>query len=180
MVFVLTGLAIGRLDLASTAIRVRLAVLGAVTSVVGYGAGAVSIELGGATELLTIQPHTGSPFEVVGAVGFAVAVIGVCLLASRTLRFVVFPLAAVGSMALTAYTAQILAIVVFWHGGYDYWLFGADNGPIFCILALAVLAGCTLWALFLGRGPLERLLGWASWRAARTLPTPAPKLDPTP
>jgi uncharacterized membrane protein YeiB len=180
MVFVLTGLAIGRLDLASTRVHVRLAVLGAVVSVAGYGAGAVAISTGGTSDLLTIQPHTGSPFEVVGAVGFAVAVIGVCLLISRALRFVVFPLAAVGSMALTAYTAQILAIVVFWHGGNDYWIFGADNAPIFWALAIGVVVGCTAWAMFLGRGPLERLLGWASWRAARTTPTPAPKLDPTP
>lgn len=180
MVFVLTGLAIGRLDLSRTGVRVRLVVGGAIASVVGYGAGAVAIAVFGPSDVFTTDPHSGSPFEVVGAVGCAVAIIGLCLLVARSLRFVVFPLAAVGSMALTAYTGQILAIVLVWHGGQDYWIAGYDNAPIFLALAIGALVGCTLWALFLGRGPLERVLGWASTSAARAVPEPAPKLDPTP
>ena len=31
---------------------------------------------------------------------------------------------------------------------------------------LVTLAACTAWALLLGRGPLERLLGWVARRVA--------------
>ncbi len=46
---------------------------------------------------------------MVGSGGFALAVIGLCLLACRTaLTWVVLPLRAVGAMPLTAYTAQLV------------------------------------------------------------------------
>ena len=49
---------------------------------------------------------------MVGSTGFAIAVIGLCLLATGPLRWVLFPVAAVGSMALTVYTLQVVAIAV--------------------------------------------------------------------
>ena len=57
----------------------------------------------------TAEPHSSGLLEVVGSGGFALAVIGLCLLLCRTLlTWVVLPLRAVGAMPLTAYTAQLV------------------------------------------------------------------------
>ena len=37
---------------------------------------------------------------------------------------------------------------------------------IAAVIVLVTLAACTAWALLLGRGPLERLLGWVARRVA--------------
>ena len=58
-------------------------------------------------------PHSSGLLEVIGSGGFALAVIGACLLLCRTvLTWVVLPLRAVGAMPLTAYTAQLLVWAV--------------------------------------------------------------------
>lgn len=193
--FVLAGLAIGRLDLASRLVQLRLLVIGAGTAIAGYGAGAivigalgrVDVPQGGAyadgwAELLdfrtflSIAPHSGSPFEVAGAAGFALAVIGACLLVARPLRFILFPLAATGAMALTAYSGQLIALRLI---GTAYWSQGSDNAAIFWWLTLGTLAFCTLWTLFLGRGPLERILTSVSRRAAAIAAQPSGFAQPT-
>ena len=57
----------------------------------------------------TAEPHSSGLLEVIGSGGFALAVIGLCLLACRTvLTWIVLPLRAVGAMPLTAYTAQLV------------------------------------------------------------------------
>ena len=54
--------------------------------------------------------HTSGIGEVVGSGGFAIAVIGLCVLVTSTpLTWVVLPLRAVGAMALTAYSGQLIA-----------------------------------------------------------------------
>ena len=53
--------------------------------------------------------HSSGMLEVVGSGGFALAIVGICLLLCRTFAvWIVLPLRAVGSMPLTAYTGQIL------------------------------------------------------------------------
>jgi uncharacterized membrane protein YeiB len=122
--------------------------------------------------LLSIEPHSGTPFEVVGSGGFAIAVIALSLLATRArvLRAVLYPVAAVGSMALTAYTLQIVAIAALGPAAWQY----TDNW-LYLWFVLAALAGCTAWRLIFGRGILERFLTWVSHRAAGT--TPADRLE---
>ncbi|WP_223171313.1 DUF418 domain-containing protein [Microbacterium sp. NIBRBAC000506063] len=77
------------------------------------------------------------------------------------------PLRATGAMPLTAYTMQLLV----WAVAASVLL--GDTGDLsgfraldpFWPLTLGVVAFCTLWALLVGRGPLE----WLTDRAARAL-----------
>ncbi len=176
--FVLVGLAVGRMDLRSARVRAGLVAGGLTAAVLGYGGGWLSAQQGGAGQrfggmelgfafedqwdpawFAGAEPHSGTPFELVGSVGVAVAVIGVCLVLADLVPWLVFPVAAVGAMALSVYTAQIVAIWLLdlpFQAGWDVWV-------RFTVTAL-VLA--TVWRLQLGRGPLERLLTWTSTRAA--------------
>ncbi|MCU1407159.1 MAG: hypothetical protein JWQ43_3462, partial [Glaciihabitans sp.] len=184
LVFVLIGLGVGRLDLNATAVRLRILAAGVSLAIVGYGLGSLSAALfpapqssapaGRATELdwsqlsnlaalSTVEPHSGSPFEVIGSAGFALAVIGICLVLGSALRKALFPLAAIGSMALTAYSVQLLALAFI---GNSYWVQGADNGGLFIVLTVAITLGCTAWALVIGKGPLEQVLTQISRRAS--------------
>ncbi|MDF2847585.1 MAG: hypothetical protein K0R97_1567, partial [Oerskovia sp.] len=91
------------------------------------------------------------------------AVVGLCLLLGRrrpVLR-VLAPLAAVGSMALTVYCLQIVAIRV-WE---EPLMAGTGNGELL-VLVVASLVLATVWRWSFGRGPLERFMGWVAGRAA--------------
>jgi uncharacterized membrane protein YeiB len=181
-VFILVGIGVGRLRLRERATAVQLLGAGLGLTVVGYTLGSIAAVVAPAgssdihpgqivagdglfdlAPLLTALPHTGTPFELVGATGFALTLIALCLLLARPLRVVLAPLAATGSMALSAYTAQIIALAII---GDDYWQFGNNNAGLYLSLALGTLIACTVWARLLGRGPLERLLSWLSNRAA--------------
>jgi uncharacterized protein len=91
-------------------------------------------------------------------------VLALCLLAAPRARRLLFPLAAVGSMALSAYTAHV--VIVFFIG--DSAFTQNDNGLYLAFVAGALVVS-SLWALTLGRGPLERLLTWVSRTAARPI-----------
>ena len=154
--FVLAGLAIGRMRLDAPSVQWALLGCGAAIAAAGYGAGAL---LGGAGPA-SLQPHSGTTFEVLGSGGFAVAVLALCLLAQRIRMLLLLPIAAVGSMALTAYTGQLLAI----------WLLqlpvpGEPGSLGWLWFSLAVIVLCTAWVLTLGKGPLERGMAWLADRA---------------
>jgi len=177
IVFALVGLAVGRLDLTARAVQVRLVGAGAALAVLGYGAGALTaaalgFPTGSARDdgsfvdgdlalLATTAPHSGSPFEVIGSTGFALAVLGLCLLVAPSLRWALYPIAAVGAMALTAYTVQIFVIAAIGPAataGAFPWLY--------LQFVLVALVGCSVWMLLVGKGPLERFLTVVSSRAA--------------
>jgi uncharacterized membrane protein YeiB len=175
--FVLVGLAVGRSDLGAARVRAGLVVGGTGAAVLGYLGGWVStrqlapgqdldgIEAGFGTSgswdpawFAGAQPHTSTTFEVVGSGGVAVAVIGVCLVVADLLPRLTYPLASVGALALTVYSAQIVAIRVLAAGDDDWGTWAA--------FTLTALVLTTIWRLQLGRGPLERLLTWSSRRTA--------------
>jgi len=228
IVFVLTGLGVGRLDLGATRVRLILAGAGVLLAVVGYGLGAVGdafspeppagssssypessddyIEgvqpgeidfdglvcddygdgsvscyppdyydseepveeepsladvgaaLGG---LLSAQPHSGTTTEVMGSTGFALCIIVLCLFAAswRPSRWALYPVAAVGSMALTAYSVHIFAISFLGEAAYE-------NNAMAVVFVVAGLVLCSAWAVTVGRGPLERFLAHVSRRTA--------------
>lgn len=183
MVYVITGMGIGRLDLTSQRIQARLVAAGTALMIVGYGSawivsqifkealsrapvqGSWDPELEGVQPWLGLpfpdihfwtgaEPHTETIFEVIGSGGFALALLGICLLSGRLARTVLYPLAAAGSMSLTAYSAHIVAIA-----------FNPDWNQTeswFPILALVIgsLVLCTVWKQVSTRGPLE----WLMWR----------------
>lgn len=120
--------------------------------------------------LLTAAPHSGSPFEVYGAGGVAIAVLGVFLLVSHYLRWVLYPLAAVGALALTTYVGHILLIWV----EQREWLVATALQPVTDNLAVSVLLGslvfATVWTLLVRRGPLEGPLHAVSMWGAKRIP----------
>lgn len=171
--FVLTGLLCARSDLGQ--LRTKLVMLGAgvVGAVAGYGSAVV-------IPGLTAKAHSGSVAEVLGSGGVAVAVIAAAALlgdvpgrAGRGIRFVLYPVAAAGAMALTLYTAQAIALAITRNivsGGAERWMY--PDATLTVLIVAALLVG-TLWRALLGAGPLERLL-----RAISGLSRPrAPKVE---
>lgn len=129
-------------------------------------------------------PHTGTPFDLLGTTGTAVALLGAMLLGShlpgRTLRrlsaIAQAPLAAAGGMTLTLYTAHIMFI------NSDYDVYDARTGYLLQVV-VAVLFGLA-WRATAGRGPLEGLTTMLTkrarrWAAATSLrPSWRPATDP--
>ncbi|VEI13390.1 heparan-alpha-glucosaminide N-acetyltransferase domain-containing protein [Trueperella bialowiezensis] len=102
--------------------------------------------------LFNANPHSNTTPEVLGNTGVGVALLGLSLLLSRLARHVLFPVAAIGSMALTAYTAHviILSLLPNSFGFYD----GVNT--TFLWLTGGLMVFCSLWKLLpIGRGPLE-------------------------
>lgn len=186
MAFVLAGLAVGRLDLASGAVRVRLAAAGAAAAVLGYAGGrltggAAADDVPGGTArggpadgfaapvgeweaawLAGAEPHSGTTWEIVGSGGLAVLVVAGCLVLADRLPLLTTPLRAVGALALSVYTAQIVVLRVLDDGGP-----GRPEGlGLWLLFVVSALVVATAWWRQLGRGPLERLLTWSSTRAA--------------
>lgn len=180
IVYVLVGLAVGRTDLTRTRVQLGLVAGGAGLAVVGWGTSRLALDALGAgvspvaAALVRAGAHDDTTLEVVGNVGTALAVIGLCLLltrpgtaAGRALGGPLGPVAAAGSMSLSVYTAQILAIAAL---GDDVVWFPESNAVLVWFV-VAALVGSWLWRRLLGKGPLERALA-AIARAA--LPGPRP------
>ncbi|WP_244632035.1 MULTISPECIES: hypothetical protein [unclassified Microbacterium] len=91
---------------------------------------------------------------MLGSGGFALAVIALCLLLAGPLRWVLLPLGALGSMPLTAYSAHVLSIVLVGGPGAFF-----SSNAVWAATAVGLLVVTTLWSMFFGRGPLERLVG---------------------
>lgn len=113
-----------------------------------------------------MEAHSGGLGEVIGSGGFTLVILGLCLLAGRprALRLVLVPIAALGSMPLTVYSLHVVSFFV-----------PALTEPATLTRWLAQIAGltvlATVWALTVGRGPLEQLTASLAARyAARDQP----------
>jgi uncharacterized membrane protein YeiB len=97
-------------------------------------------------------PHSGTPFDMLHTIGFAVAVLGAALLvtrlplAARLLR----PVATAGSMVLTLYCAHIVFLATGLLGDHYY--------AKYCVLLAAMIIFAVLWKRIHPRGPLEELV----------------------
>ncbi len=167
MAYVFIGILVGRAALGSPRVLAGLAWRGVVLAAFGYGG---SVLIGGEPRGVldtspgwwkSASPHTYTPFEVTGNLGVTLALIAACCGLALVARWALVPFAAVGAMALTAYTVHLVAI---------WWM---HNSPVFTSHATTLLwfwgvaiVGCVAWRYTLGRGPLERLLHWASMRVA--------------
>lgn len=162
--FVVAGLAAARADITRQRVQWLLLAVGGVLAAVGYGLHAAtdseredeSLSYWGA--LWTARPHSTGLLEVIGSGGFALAVIGACLLLCRTaVTWAVLPLRAVGAMPLTAYTLQLVVWAVIAGAVLDRVgdLSGFRELQPFWPFTLGTIALCTAWALLIGRGPLE-------------------------
>lgn len=176
--FVLAGLGLARAGITRARMQVGVLAAGVALAVAGYGlddaigADAASGVASYAAAVWTAEPHSTGLLEVIGSGGFALAVIGACLLACRTVvTQATLPLRAVGAMPLTAYTVQLLvwAAVAAVLLGDPGDLEGFRELEPFWPMAAALVLGCTAWALLIGRGPLE----WAVDRVARVMVRPS-------
>lgn len=157
LAFLLAGLLLARAGLRTRRTAAAALVLGALAAVLGYGSALV-------IPGVTAEAHSGTTAEVLGSGGVAVAIIGgLSLLDSasgigeriaRALRFVLSPVAAAGSMALTLYVAQAIAlrIIQATTPNPERW-----DPPEWTLPALIVvsLLFASLWRRFVGTGPLE-------------------------
>ncbi|GLU48458.1 hypothetical protein [Nocardiopsis ansamitocini] len=118
--------------------------------------------------LLTGAPHSGTPVEVFGSGGLAVAVLGVCLLVAQRLGVLVYPLMAVGALALTTYVGHILVIWVDEQGLVEGTPLSFVSEQLSLTILVGSLVGATAWRALVGRGPLEwPLHAVSSWVATR-------------
>lgn len=163
--FLLAGMGVGRLDLRRLEVQGALVTAGGALVLLGYGAALSTAPAAAGNRylaaVLTAEDHSSGLWEVIGSGGFALVVIGVCLLLCATpLRWVAVPLRAVGSMPLTAYVLQLVvwAVVALALLGDTGDLSGIRDAGLFLPLTVGLVIGCTIWALTLGRGPLERVV----------------------
>lgn len=160
--YLLVGLAVGRLDLRAPGTAVALVSAGAALAFLGYGAGWAVRSLVQpnpdtfAGLVLSIEPHTDSALELAGNAGVGIAVVGTCLLLTRSpvLRVILTPVSAAGAMALTVYSLQIVYIRIL---GSDAVWYPESNLPLLWLVLGAFLVAM-VWQRLLGPGPFERAL----------------------
>ncbi|MTV26365.1 DUF418 domain-containing protein [Nitriliruptoraceae bacterium ZYF776] len=160
----LVGLHVGRLDLRRPRTAWRLALLGAALTAGAWAAarlGLATVDPDGWGRVVTDAPHSQMPLWLLGTTGSALLVLGLCLRLGDRMPRAVWPLAALGQLAFTAYVAHLVVLHVW----------GADvrsDAP--GEAALVVLAGtvagagfATLWRCWMPRGPLEAALHLPRW-----------------
>lgn len=161
--FVLAGMAVGRLGLTRLPVLWAVAAVGAVLAAGAEVLGAV-VDVEDDTYVAAVwqlTAHSGGILEVWGSTGVALVVLALSILVCRTpVRAVALPLRTLGALPLTAYTAQILvwAVWAFVALGNTSDLFGFRALDPFWPITLLIVSACLVWALLLGRGPLERLV----------------------
>ena len=165
----LIGIALARLDLKSPRVLAVSALLGTLAAAV----------------LLPIAASLPGP-EVVSEAGWAaplqasvmtVGNVGVCVVAvvalvvltalarpsiRRVAGAVLSPITAMGSMPLSVYTLHLLVIAAAKRTVNG--VVTDDSWPLLIGLVVGSMVFAWVWRRFLGRGPLERLLRWASGR----------------
>ena len=102
--------------------------------------------------LATDAPHSSTPLDLAATTGSALLVLGLALLAAQAVPRLLAPLAAVGSMPLTLYTAHIVLL-----GSTDT----EDPVRYYWLQVAAALVFATLWRRCVGRGPLESAIARA-------------------
>ncbi|MGY1643826.1 heparan-alpha-glucosaminide N-acetyltransferase domain-containing protein [Geodermatophilus sp. SYSU D00703] len=189
MAYICVGLAIGRLDLSSTRVAVRLAVGGLALAVAAWIASSVLVfHLGGLPSLLAasddVTPtelvwdsdpldtwwwlalrvhHSGTPLDMLHTLGSAIAVLGVVLLLAKVpgVRRLLWPVGIAGAMTLTVYSAHAVVLATP--------LFRGDPTALWLTLVAAALVLGVLWNRWMGQGPLERLVAVPANRARRAV-----------
>jgi hypothetical protein len=98
------------------------------------------------------SPHSGGSMEILGSGGFALALVCLLLLTGKALRYALLPVAALGSVPLSAYS---LHVVVIWL--LSTWVGMSQGASLFWVVAGGVLGASTIWVILAGQGPLERV-----------------------
>lgn len=209
MAYICAGLALGRLDLRSYAVQIRIALGGLALAVGAWLLSAVLVgPLGGRSRLLEatpglgiedlidiqtfgpdyglstsswwwlaiLSPYSSTPLELLHTIGLAAAVLGALIILTARIGTSLMPLAVMGSMTLTLYSAHLVLL--------DTRLI--SNRPLVWLAVHVILAAifAIMWRNVTDgkQGPLERLvavganavrrrvLGQGSGRATTTTP----------
>lgn len=172
--YLLAGLAVGRSDLRSSRVRLVAAGTGAALVLVGHvGAWVAREALGWPATVATTEPHASTTFEVLGNTGVALLVLVACLVVADAAPHLVSPVAAVGELALSAYTIHVVVIALLGDGV----VYAPAVGSWLAFLVVTTVL-CWAWRTALGRGPFERLLHGVSTRAADVRPDLLPDTPP--
>jgi hypothetical protein len=106
-------------------------------------------------------PHAGTTLAIGASLGMGLLVTGLFLLITAKAGKLLAPLAAMGSMTLTLYSAHLLALAPELH---------YDSPEAWFILHLAVaVTFAWIWRKNIGRGPLERMVTAAARNARQLL-----------
>jgi hypothetical protein len=159
----LVGVWLGRRTLASTDLQRRMVGWGCALALTAWGASQLLVVLVGEPEaepswrlLATDTPHSAMPLWLLGATGSAIAVLGLCLLVSKVLPRLTWPVAAAGQLAFTIYVGHVL-VLARWPDLLRYDAVGdaASSVVRFTVVAIGAAAA---WRLVMPRGPLELAL----------------------
>ncbi|MFF5790636.1 heparan-alpha-glucosaminide N-acetyltransferase domain-containing protein [Paeniglutamicibacter sp. NPDC012692] len=170
MAYMCAGLAIGKLDLSSRKIAAWLAAGGACLAAAAWAisgmlmVGVLHLTPGESADLLAAgddppvkvdswawlvaaSPYSQMPLELLHTIGTGMVVLGLLILASKSLHQVIDVLAPAGSMTLTLYSGHLLFLAAGLLGERPFASFGLQ-------IVAALLFG-VLWRNLVGRGPLE-------------------------
>lgn len=109
------------------------------------------------------KPHSGGLVDALATIAGSLTVILLCLLLVQTDRWV-FPLKAMGSMALTVYLGHVISAGIINRGHI------ATQYPELAIGTIVVaVVGTSIWAMFFRYGPLEYVLGLVARTGAQAV-----------
>lgn len=161
----LFGMWLASLDLRSARTRLVMVVAGAATLAVTrwFGVAVAStldadVSRGAWGWGWAVTGHSEMPLTIVGAVGFATAVVGAGLVLADRWPRTLFPLAALGRLALTVYVGHLL--VYAWVPDLFPATTVAQGIAHVAWFGVVTAAGSAVWLLLLPRGPLEAVARW--------------------
>jgi uncharacterized membrane protein len=168
----LIGLALARLDLGS-----RSTV--AMTGLIGAAAAFIALPLASTLPAPTMVADASwsmplrASLETFGNTGVGAAVVAVLIALTtfaapavrRATVVVTSPIAAMGGMPLSIYTLHLVVIALAVYPDPETGVLTDDSWALLLGLVIGSMAFAWLWRRFVGRGPLEWLLRWASGRA---------------
>jgi uncharacterized membrane protein YeiB len=190
MAYICVGLAIGRMDLSSTRVAVRLLVGGLALALAAWSASWLLIErLGGLRHLLAVSDpgttptdiiwdtwnsdsdpswwwlalrvhHSGTPLDMLHTIGAAMAVLGTVLLLAKVPGVVRRLLRPVALAGAMTLTVYAAHAIVLATP-----LFRDDELALWLVIVAGALVFAVVWNRWMGQGPLERLVASAANRA---------------
>lgn len=112
------------------------------------------------TQLLGAEPHTATTSEVIGSGGVALLVLGLCLLAPRGVRAVLYPLRAAGTMPLTIYLLHYVGTMPIEEHLREH------GTAYFAGQVVVGLTAASLWLRWRRQGPLEQMVAAVARKTA--------------
>jgi uncharacterized membrane protein len=180
LAYIAVGLLIARSGIRRPTVQVTLVTVGGLAAIAGY---AVAAGVG-----QPVLAHDDTTAEVIASGGLAAAVIGALVWLSESspervrLLFarILWPVSSAGSMPLTVYSAQIVALWFYIENVPHEGVLGWQNLPLFFALAVPTLIVTSLWRLRFEQGPLEWLVSRVTTqRPWQKNPPRAPEVTPT-